>query len=228
MHLNLKTATETLYTTFKKYHVAGDLRGRSCDCCVTHEEIRLLLSKPLTDLSEDEISPFFRSAISTFGNVEDFKHFLPRILELMQNSNSDILDDFMCYEKLNYSEWETWEAQEITAIDNYFTALWTKIISSESSSIRDIESALEIICKYTSIDKAFEIWEKHISKNNLIFIIETALNGYQFSNNDISIKFSKWIKTKPVLDKIEALFFKTEDNELASRISITHTLIEYS
>jgi len=169
---------------------------------------------------------FFRSDISTFGDVEDFKHFLPRILELMPNANSDILDDFICYEKLNYSEWETWDIQEINAIDNYFTALWIKIIKDESSSARDIESALEVIYKYASVNKAFEIWEKHTSKNNLIYIIETALNGCQFSNDEISTKFSKWIATSLILNKIEELFFETADKELANRISIAFTMIQ--
>lgn len=99
--MEIKNSIENLYKTFSKYTILGNLRDRSCDCCVTNEEIKSLMSIQLKDLSEDKIGKYMRSAITTFGDENDYKHFLPRILELLIN-NSDILDDFLTFEKLHY------------------------------------------------------------------------------------------------------------------------------
>jgi hypothetical protein len=103
METHLNIATKNLYDVFKKYTIEGNLRDRSCDCCVTDTEIKELLSKDLRTLTEDEIGHFMRSGITTYGEIADYKHFLPRILELMQFDGSNIADDFTTFEKLNYA-----------------------------------------------------------------------------------------------------------------------------
>lgn len=227
MESNLINAVEQLYNTFKKYTVLGDLRGRSCECCVTDEEIRLLLLKQLKDLNDDDIGHFSRSAISTFGDVEDLKHFLPRILELMQNPNSNTLDDFTTFEKLNYSEWETWDKNEINAIDNYFYALWEEVITNEKATFYQIGCVLNIISKYSELKKALAIWEKNIATKNILFIVETTINGFDYYyRKEIKNDLINWFYSNKVVSKLEGEFFKTKDENLAYQISIAHQILE--
>ncbi|PKV51360.1 hypothetical protein ATE84_3444 [Aquimarina sp. MAR_2010_214] len=228
MKTKLYTAVEKLYKIFEKYHLdATKLRAYSCPCCVTDEEIREIVVKPLKQLSEDELRYFSRSAITTFGTVEDYKHFLPRILELMYYSKSDFLLDFTCYEKLNYSEWETWSIEEQSAIEDYFLTLWYTIIHNESASDYQIESVINIILKYGDLDKVLIEWSKSKTLKAILFIIEGVLDGFNFKLSDREYDtITEWLSSETMLSKIENMFFKTKDSVVANRIAIAHTILE--
>src|SRR5262249_5226325 len=45
------------------------------------EMLRALTAAPLRQLTGEQIGPYSGSAILTVGDVNDYKHFLPRILE---------------------------------------------------------------------------------------------------------------------------------------------------
>lgn len=220
MNLQLIDATNTLYRVFKKYTIQDNLRSRSCDCCVTNEDIRLLLSKPLKDLNEDDIGHFLRSAISTYGGIEDFKHFLPRILELMQDPNSSILNDFTTFEKLNYSEWKTWNIDEIEAIETYFQEL---LISALENNLETIEECIDLNLKYTNFNKVCKILANTNSKQLINTIVENTINSYYYKIDD---KLFNFFSSQVILNKLENEFFKTEDKTYASRISIAHSILE--
>lgn len=224
--MKLKEATEKLYNVFGKYYVEGNIRERSCHCCVSNEEIKELLSKPLRKLEEKDLKHFMFSAISTFGDVQDYKHFLPRILELMQNEECEFIDDFIIFEKLNYSEWETWDLLEIETIESYFLSLWTHLLSDEKTSFRQLNSMLEIISKYVGLNKALTIWDMYCSNQSVLFIVDFIWNSNQFINDEKTDKLYYWFSTSSIKDKIQNLFFTTEDKYLASKLSIVYTIIE--
>lgn len=228
MKKELNMAIKNLYSVFEKYYLdATKLRGNSCLCCVTDEEIKEIIVKPLKQLSEDELGHFSRSAISTFGTIEDYKHFLPRILELMQYPKSEFLFDFTCFEKLNYSEWETWSIEEQNAIKDYFVTLWYTIINDESTTDYQIEGVLDIILKYGCLDIALSEWSNSETFKSTLFIVEGVLNGFNFKLIDEEYnKISEWLSSEMVLSKVEDVFFKTEDTALANRIAIAHTILE--
>jgi hypothetical protein len=228
MKTNLNIATQNLYSVFKTYAIKGNLRDRSCDCCVSDDEIKMLLSKDLHELSEDEIGHFMRSAITTFGEIEDYKHFLPRIFELMQLPKSEILDDFITFEKLNYSKWKTWEANEIEAIENYIMALWNETINNETSEFYKLQEVLSIMITYVSWEKALSIWEEVDSTNSIHYIVDAVLGDFYLDfDEEIVDNLMDWFSTEVILSKIEKVFFETEDEFEANRISIAYTIREY-
>ncbi|PKV48094.1 hypothetical protein ATE84_0082 [Aquimarina sp. MAR_2010_214] len=228
MKTRLDKAIDNLYNVFSKYHLdVIKLRDHSCPCCVTDEEIREIVMKPLKQLSENELGHFSRSAISTFGTIEDYKHFLPRILELMQYPKSDFLFDFTYFEKLNYSEWETWPIEEQNAIEDYFTVLWYSIINDKNTTDYQIDGVLDIILKYGYLDMALSEWSKSETLKSTLFIVEGVLNGFNFKLSDKKYnKVSEWLSSEIVLSKVEDIFFKTENAALANRIVIAHTILE--
>ena len=77
----LTEAIQELYRVFKPYQVRRHPEG--CPCCVSDSDKRRLFSKPLSDLSPDDLGRFAWKALTTWGTVEDLKHFLPRLLELV-------------------------------------------------------------------------------------------------------------------------------------------------
>lgn len=79
---------------------------------------------PLSSLPAERLTAFARSALYTIGSEEDYKHFLPRILELMiPERGSFDLDPDMIADKLEYARFICWPAEEVSAIRDVFEAL---------------------------------------------------------------------------------------------------------
>ncbi|NQX84836.1 MAG: hypothetical protein HRT67_02845 [Flavobacteriaceae bacterium] len=218
--MNLKESIDNLYAAFSTYTIEGNLRDRCCNCCVSDEEIKQLLSKPLKEISEDDIYHFMTSATTTFGDVNDYKHFLPRILELMKDSEN-ILDDFLTFEKLNYNNWKKWDIHEIKALINYFE---TSLINALDRDLESINDFILLNLEYNEFDKLSNILTKSNSKNFIREIIEGEINGYFHKVDDQLLKL---YSSKEILTKIENLFFETKDKDLANRISIAYSLLEF-
>jgi len=226
MAIQLKVATDHLFDTFHKYTILGNLRERSCNCCVSDNEIKDLLSKSLRQLTEEDLRHFMASAICTFGDIEDYKHFLPRILELMQYPKSDFLEDFLIYEKLNYSEWETWDIEEIKAIDSYFLTLWTEKIKNSDTSFYEIQALFDIIEKYVGVEKGLKIWEEYASNQSLLFVVDFVWNNYNLKNNKTTDLLYAFFSKSAIKEKIADLYFGIKDEILAMRISVVYTILD--
>ncbi|MBY0373940.1 MAG: hypothetical protein K2Q23_08085 [Bryobacteraceae bacterium] len=114
-----KEAIERLYSTFGSY----PLRDRidSCPCCRGQQETRHLHTKALRDLTPEDLGPYAFRAMTTVGDVDDFRHFLPRILELVAELP---VDPEVVLSKLTYAKWTEWPAGEIEAVRAYLAELW--------------------------------------------------------------------------------------------------------
>ena len=64
--------------------------------------------------------------MTTWGTEEDFKHFLPRLLELVtaEESITDVVDSEVLLGKLAYADWTHWPSEEQKAVNDYLNALW--------------------------------------------------------------------------------------------------------
>ena len=116
----------------KLYHVFARYLARpSMPRCVHSagaEEIARLCSRPLGDLSQGELANFAWHAMSTIGDAADFKHFLPRIFELMI-WDGNLLDAEILVNKLTCATWRHWPAQEQQAISAFFFDWWKNLLS---------------------------------------------------------------------------------------------------
>jgi hypothetical protein len=219
MNVELTHNINSLYNVFKPYTILGNLRDRSCDCCVNDEEIKTLLSKPLRVLSTDDIYHFMTSAMTTFGDIVDYKHFLPRIFELMIESD-DVMDDFLTFEKLNYAKWLEWPKNEVDAIQSFIN---TFLIFSLGQGQSKINSAIDLHLTYGDFKTLSSILTNSNSKVLLLTIVDHALNSYFYNAEEA---LDQLFSNKAILQKLEALYFKTTDTELANSISIAYTILE--
>lgn len=78
---SLQQAIEDTYDAFREVPRPATVDG--CPCCIGRKGINVLLSKPLRDLSPDDLTHYAASAFLTVGAVEDFLYFLPRILDIL-------------------------------------------------------------------------------------------------------------------------------------------------
>lgn len=115
-------AIENLYATFSHCRIGDDFRG--CACCVRPEKSAKLAAVPLRALTFHDLDYYSRQAISTWGNVRHFKHFLPRLLELSIEHRDDFLDLAVVFGKIKYAQFDSWPQRERDSVDRFFDQYW--------------------------------------------------------------------------------------------------------
>lgn len=230
---DLQTAIESLYKTFGNYTTAGI---HHCDCgCIDEDDVKKLSSKPLRQLEADDLISYHGSALYTWGDVDHYKHFLPRICELI-SVNRDFsyvtLDEF--HVKLDYAEWTKWPENEQQAIIEYVIGDWIDFVNKQNSEIRDSE--IRTYSKFFGLKEMLCLWQ--ISKNQAAlrnFVYFFYYDGSQILNGGLRIvdkiykqEFLDWLKREELTKKLEESFFLNEhaDPDYADKISIVLQMIE--
>ena len=154
----LHKAITRLYKVFAKYPVNPRMNGSP----LYHELAqwnRALTTKPLKELSEEDLSVYYFKALTTWGNVNDFKHFLPRILELLTELPT-ILEEWVALDKLNYGHYDDWPADEQAAIHQFLLAFWQTLLCEESTHIDALfEGYFPAIANvYPDFNRLLQLW----------------------------------------------------------------------
>lgn len=118
----MRDAIDNLYATFAHFRIGDDFSG--CDCCVGPEHSAKLATPPLRELTYADLERYSRKAISTWGNVRHFKHFLPRLLELSIDHRDDFLDLAVVFGKIKYAQFDSWPKRESDAVNWFFDEYW--------------------------------------------------------------------------------------------------------
>lgn len=94
-----------------------------CGHCGYEREETVLRTTPLRELTQEQLTPYAFCAMTTFGDVTDFRHFFPRIAELVvQHRFVGAVDFGMLIRKLDYGKWTTWPVSERDAIERWLEA----------------------------------------------------------------------------------------------------------
>ncbi|HWU00763.1 MAG TPA: hypothetical protein VN229_24205 [Terriglobales bacterium] len=106
-----------------------DLIG-GCPCCITESEACGLLAAPLRNLTSDQLCDYAASVLLTVGSEEDFRYFLPRLLELSIHDEFTWPDREVLFGKLHLAEWQDWPAIERQAIERLALAAFEDDLAS--------------------------------------------------------------------------------------------------
>lgn len=161
----VQEAIDNLYHTFAIYRLNPHMEA--CPCCVYDEDKRHLQSKPLQKLSTSDLCKYAYKALSTLGNENDFKHFLPRLFEIITFEAIALTDPEILFGKLDYAEWHNWPLHEQKAIELYFSALWEYLLNQtipEDYTI--VGSYLCGIAKATqNVEPFLKMWQSNSDQN---------------------------------------------------------------
>jgi hypothetical protein len=134
---SLQSAIEDLYSVFDRYHLRPHVEG--CEHCVFPDDHVRLGAKSLRALAPADLSLFAWKAMSTWGTVEDYKHFLPRISELMLRGAGHPFDMDTLAWKLADGQWQLWRFEEQGALNALFRELWNWILASEATEPYELD-----------------------------------------------------------------------------------------
>ncbi|MDO5981745.1 hypothetical protein [Flavivirga spongiicola] len=234
MTTRLKNNISELYEIFGKYLANPNMEGTSADLNKNNE---LLFSKPLTELTQDDLSHFAGSSMTTWGNSNDYKHFLPRILDLTAEIKTPY-EIWIVFDKLNYAGWNNWPQIEQDVIYEFMIALWESIINEESEisewDFRDYFSTIAHF--YPNFSDLLNIWSesesnasiKHLSE--LLVEEQTAIfdrrkiSGFNDKTENAK-EFISWILSDKILNKVQQKYFEFEKESFAEKISWAEQII---
>jgi hypothetical protein len=216
---DLSESVRGLYEVFERYRFRRNMPRD--DVSGMPEEIALLRSKPLRELAADELAPYAGKAITTWGDVEDFKHFLPRLMELIATEGSvGFRDPEVVFSRFRYGKWEGWERGERRAVESYLLSLWRFVLSryptihgweesfrSLEDSIRGVSSmandVLAAIAQATDdLSPYLRIWREDRSLSALRHLADFVVDALAAVISDGTL--GPWWKDRPAQAQVKA------------------------
>ena len=129
---SLAEAIEELYRAFAHNHRRDAIDA--CPHCVGREEQDTLARVPLRTLSGRQLSRYAFKAMTTWGEPEDYKHFLPRILELALAREGRVwpgMDLQLIAGKIQLAGGKSWSETERGALERVFGAVWQTVLAHD-------------------------------------------------------------------------------------------------
>lgn len=162
-----------LYRIFGHYRLGDDFGG--CEDCVSPTDTARLKSVTLGHLTVSDLDRYAFKAISTWGNVRHFKHFLPRLFELAVEDFLEFNFPEVLFGKLKYANWQTWPTLERMAIENFLVHFWQSQIEQPGNFPNDerIETALGALAyACETIQPFLDDWTQNGHVNALLHLAQ--------------------------------------------------------
>ena len=215
----LENSIERLYEVFASYTAAG---FHYCDCgCTEEAEIKHLLSTPLRELGGEALFHFNLSALYTQGDLEHYKHFLPRIFEVYSCLvKDDNLSAWDLLTKLDYAEWQTWPTTEVEAIRRFWLTNWSlavnepqlpNLVKEELDSYAAVLGLPNLLMewKVTSEAKAIDEFVDFFYFNGNAILADS----FKVNKVGISKPVMEWIRQERIVDAVEKRYFELVETD---------------
>ncbi|WP_052732682.1 hypothetical protein [Hymenobacter terrenus] len=229
----LQQAVERLYLAFSGYPLSS---VEGCPCCVSVADKKQVTHRALRELTEDDLGRYAGKAMTTWGTVDDFKHFLPRLFELTAAFRAPYYE-YLVFDKLAYGCWRTWPLAETEAIEQYFRALWNVVLVSEAWHFHDYFEAVTGI--YPRFEELLQQWEVSPAPaawarlSDEVYEHSRAIFQNKYFNRPFLISvplsqaFRAWVMSQPVRDKLFEAFCQCSDKDIAEKMGVAYDLIDY-
>jgi len=226
----LKISIEKLYDIFAKYQGLSKLEGSPLydDLDIWNKELR---SKKLRELTDEDLSRLAGKIILTWGDENDYRCYLPRILELTAELKTPF-NIWTLYSRLEDANWKTWDIQEQTAINDFTLELWNNLLNDNSEKAEwEFKDYFHAIANfYPDFSQVLKVWETNDSFASIKHLTNYIFEERQhlFDNNYIDSiekntkhieQFKTWLTSDKIIKKIEKSFYDNEKNEIAERLS---------
>ncbi len=207
----LKETIDETYKVFSVYEKPKKMVG--CPCCISESELEELLSYSLKEIPPKSFISFCFSILLTWGSEDEFKYFLPRLLEIAVFNSLDLSVDLaFVFDKLHHANWLKWDCNEIDIIKKYFNELWKFKLNNYIDYDENLLSIHELLTALATtdvdLDPFLEYW-KNLKCNdsylNMVDFIYDNINylfqvdcEYNFYNEKQKKLIISWIKENDI------------------------------
>lgn len=240
---NLRAAVEELFAVFAPYPLPEPVQW--CRCCISFEEEQRIVGTPLRELSPEAIGPFAENALGTCGGVRDFKHFLPRIFELLTDWPAIACEpEFLMERIVEAGRWRQFPAAERDAIERWLEASWRYTLhSTEWPQLHYVSRCGRWLCvlvKATGAARTWlDIWENEMAaaRRPLIgfaefinreqrSLLRGTLSGYYTSKEDPLLReVIEWIVSREHADRLDDFVMQNPGDPNAATCEAAATIL---
>lgn len=197
-----------------------------------------LFGKPMPELEPDDLVLYCGKAITTWGGATDYKHFLPRILELSAQFRTPY-EFWLVFDRMQMAEFETWPQEEQDLIHQWMLALWKELLAYDGSladsHFRDYFPALAHF--YPNFEELLNVWQDfktpayalHLA--NFLYDEQVAIfdrgkiPGFEDQSKNAAA-FKTWLLSDRVYEGITSAFFKASLPGDLDKLSIAEQILD--
>lgn len=111
-----------IYDLFSKYKLTNPVTGHYCPVCLSEDDNIYFQQTPLYQSNPLMLSKYFSSVGIMENNQNDFKYFIPRILEIVYKNDGEGSFFFpQVWDRLAESKYNEWHEDEVEAINDFFS-----------------------------------------------------------------------------------------------------------
>lgn len=225
-HLALEAQVANLYDVFHVYPIKHPVHGSPI--AVSKEKQDALASKPMRLMTGADLDRFTFQAMSTWGMEADFKHYLPRILELMAFDchSFSVAWGSLIISKLVDAGLAVAPEHERQSVLGYLHALWDYILDEYPSRSIEVWDFIERIHHVDSLPYYLDVWQSRLSQQaaqyHLADFISYEFNLFRSGDGILRHKpeaLLKWLVEPDKQAALEQAFFHCTDLWFAEIIS---------
>jgi hypothetical protein len=237
---SLENAIEGLYRAFASYPLPK--YTDPCLHCHTLDDESKLHAQPLRELDLDHSRHYAVDALLVWGDETVFKHFLPRIFELLAtlpDPSLQLIDREIMFSKFRHGHWRAWPEEEQAAVEGYLHSVWHEVLGDPPSeeSCSDLESWICSIAQCEDdLSSYLHEWiedERQSASLALSSLLLTSAvartskhgrNAFWKGRDDQYAQLQKWVKSPAVIEKLEVAEKGCADSELAKEFAAARSM----
>jgi len=229
---DLQAALDAAYAAFRRYG-----RPSALDAAPGRNPRRILAglsARPLAELTSDDIGGYMGWAMTTVGGVNDYKHVLPRILELAilgPGCNHIGGDPHGLARKMAYGGFPDWPHEERSAIIAAFDVAWRQSLASSPSGVAAEDWLLGLIVLGESVEARLAAWLASADLNAGLHLADAVYSEIlrrddaapsldRRDSQAVYETYSHWLASPPVRDRLERLILDVGDQDDAWRLEM--------
>lgn len=164
---SLEKGWEAAYAAF-----AGYLPPKKLDASPLRRPEQILndlQSAPLRELSGNALGDYAMWAITTVGGVDEYKHYLPRILQhALLTPGEPGFDPLLILSRLEYARWHEWTTQEQSAVKDVLQASWNWARLQHPDELDAMNWFVSVVRLEKDISSLLEAWLANMMPNSAL------------------------------------------------------------
>lgn len=225
----LQAAIEKTYTIFERYPLHHPVIG--CPCCISKADQERLASRPLRLLDAFDLDRFIWKTMSTWGDENDFKHFLPRMLELVTDPHErrGLPAHLILFGKLSYCK--AWTEAEWEAVTDYLLAFWHWILADHPGDENDTLEAYDFLDALSygidDLTPFLHTWHTIHTPSSLRQLANLVRNHSWGSRLAKHKQLRAWLREDRTREILEEGFYAHMDEDWTEELALAVEVLEW-
>lgn len=206
----LLIAIERLYAAFVPYSLKPDFPARCSPFSDRRDIARRLQSAPLRLAGAADLANYAFKARYTMGDGDDFKHFLPRMLELYASEPEwwgHQAGEATLFEDIRDLGWHEWPVGEREAVHGYIEALWRGMVAGDSSPVCTGDLCQGLCVLGTDFGQLLSEVRPVRSAEGLRWLAEFVLHYMGNNYGTAASQIDDWLAANEVREVLEEGYF---------------------